>query len=175
MKFKFDRVICEDCNHEIEKILVLYVISFEQKLDRFFDKNKRSYKFFQNLSRDTGPNNETVELLLKSSAEIYVQDVKRVEKTIRTFASAYSDTHNKLLLLRWFNENISLKDIKQSQKCSYESKRHKRHQEIRDNNNQALDDSTKYFGSAIKRLELIKRRMGRSDKKRPVSEKSTRV
>ncbi|UZO12683.1 uncharacterized protein OCT59_004207 [Rhizophagus irregularis] len=89
-----------------------------------------------------------------------------------------SDTHNKLLLLRWFNENISLKDIKQSQKCldsSYESKRHKRHQEIRDNNNQALDDSTKYFGSAIKRLELIKRRMGRSDKKRPVSEKSTRV
>uniref|UniRef100_U9SKE6 Uncharacterized protein n=1 Tax=Rhizophagus irregularis (strain DAOM 181602 / DAOM 197198 / MUCL 43194) TaxID=747089 RepID=U9SKE6_RHIID len=82
-----------------------------------------------------------------------------------------SDTHNKLLLLRWFNENISLKDIKQSQKCSYESKRHKRHQEIRDNNNQALDDSTKYFGSAIKRLELIKRRMGRSDKKRPVSEK----
>uniref|UniRef100_U9SWM9 Uncharacterized protein n=1 Tax=Rhizophagus irregularis (strain DAOM 181602 / DAOM 197198 / MUCL 43194) TaxID=747089 RepID=U9SWM9_RHIID len=89
MKFKFDRVICEDCNHEIEKILVLYVISFEQKLDRFFDKNKRSYKFFQNLSRDTGPNNETVELLLKSSAEIYVQDVKRVEKTIRTFASAY--------------------------------------------------------------------------------------
>lgn len=58
---------------------------------------------------------------------------------------------------------------------SYESKRHKRHQEIRDNNNQALDDSTKYFGSAIKRLELIKGRMGRSDKKRPVSEKSTRV
>lgn len=65
MEFYLDNQEFTNVNYlrrNFNKIGWLSKRSFEQKLDRFFDKNKKGYKLFQNLSQDTGLNNEAVEL-----------------------------------------------------------------------------------------------------------------